>query len=156
MGQSDTQFVEGSTHCHIPRPPFLSPPCPQVGTVSCTGQASPPLCCQATCVSWPCQSADNQLPAAFSSFKIQLNISGHSVTTVWAPHSGASPGVALGSHKRKAPLSWEDCAHSACEGGSTVRSGPLFRLGSCPAQFQTSGCKRSGSTFNHIHMGPCA
>lgn len=78
-----------------------------------SGQASPPLCRQATCASWPCQSADNQLPAAFSSFKIQLNISGHSVTIVWAPCSETSPEVALGGQKSKAPLSQEKHAQSS-------------------------------------------
>lgn len=90
-------------HCHMP-PPFLSPPCPQMETVIDTGQDTRPPCCQATYVAGPCQKADNQLPAAFSSFKIQLNISGHSLTIVWAPHSRASPEVALGSQQRKEKL----------------------------------------------------
>lgn len=99
----------------LPYSPLYSAlPAPgQRQTVSHTGQASPVLCCQATYASWPCQSADNQLPAAFSSFKIQLNVSSHSVTIVWTPHSGTSPEVALGSQKRKALLSWKDHVHGS-------------------------------------------
>lgn len=89
----------------LPHPPnFFNLTIPTGGDSNLHG-STPPLATTVATELGACsvlsEAWQNQLPAAFSSFRIQLTVSGHSVTIIWVPHSAAFPVEALGSQSEK-------------------------------------------------------